>query len=91
MRDAWFHPFPIRMNPEFNKVEEMSIEEQQNIMALHAMANGATAVPTSSVPASQSKTPMPKPKAVEDDDFYETIDTSDDEEIVLADWVLNNG
>ena len=38
MRDAWFNPFPVRMNPEYNKVEEMTPEEKEILQRLSAKA-----------------------------------------------------
>ena len=87
MRDAWFNPFPVRMNPEYNKVEEMSVEEQQTIMGLHAASNGVV-TSTDKIPTG-GKTPMNTKKEEEDPEFVYDIPTADDEEeINLADWVL---
>ncbi len=87
MRDAWFNPFPVRMNPEYNKVEEMSLEEQQTVMGLHAASNGV--VTSTDKVASGGKTPMNTKRDEESPELIYDIPTSDDEEeINLADWVL---
>lgn len=87
MRDAWFPPFPVRMDPEFNKVREMTLEEQQQILALHQIANGANVVSTSEI--NNGKTPMNSKikNDIEDDDNI-VVNNFEDEEIDLADWVL---
>lgn len=85
MRDAWFNPFPVRMNPEYNKVEEMSLEEQQNIMGLHAASNG---IVTSTDKISGGKTPLNTKKDEDPEFVYDLPSNDDEEEINLADWVL---
>lgn len=91
MRDAWFHPFPVRMDPEFNKVRELSIEEQQQILALHQIANGSNVVSTTQVTENSSgKTPLNTKSKLQDDDEEEiNVNNFVDEEIDLADWVLS--
>jgi replicative DNA helicase len=42
MRDAWFHPFPVRLEADYNRVRELSESEKETIMASHAMASGST-------------------------------------------------
>ena len=87
MRDAWFNPFPVRMNPEYNKVEEMSAEEQLTIMGLHAASNGI--VTSTDKVITGGKTPLNTKKDEESPDFVYDVPTGDDEEeINLADWVL---
>ena len=88
MRDAWFHPFPVGMDTEFNKVREMTAEEQSLIMSLHSMSTGTNVVPASTVPDKTGKTPL-KSNNNEEDDF-KPIDYSslENEEIDLADWTL---
>ena len=89
MRDAWFHPFPIRMDSEFNKVREMSMEEQQTIMALHSIQNGSPISTANSTVDKSGKTPL-KSHITDEDDEGSTIDFEklEKEEIDLADWVL---
>lgn len=90
MRDAWFHPFPVRMDPDFNKVRELSVEEQQQILALHQMASGSNVVTTSSVNEETSGKTRLNNKTKQDNDDEEIVDVNkfEDEEIDLADWVL---
>jgi hypothetical protein len=96
MRDAWFHPFPVAMDSEFNKVRELDEVEQQQIMAMHALSSGATPVTTSSVTAETktAKTPLsshkPKIQAEDEDELILTKDDFEDEEIDLAPWMLSN-
>lgn len=42
MRDAWFNPFPVRLEADYNRVRELSESEKETIMASHAMASGNT-------------------------------------------------
>lgn len=90
MRDAWFNPFPVALDPEYNKIKELSEEEQQTILSLHQISTGATVTTTSEIKS--NKTPMNTKKSSEneiDDDEEEEIVTSfEEEEIDLADWVL---
>ena len=91
MRDAFFHPFPIAMDPEYNKVREMDKEEQEQIMGLHQMSNGATTVtkPAASDTALE-KVPMKKRNDVqEDDEEIFVVPDNDDDEIEITDWVLS--
>ena len=98
MRDAWFQPFPVAMDSEFNKVRELDEVEQQQILAMHALSSGATPVTTSSVNADfkATKTPLSshKPKVEEEDkdedELILTKDDFEDEEIDLAPWMLAN-
>jgi len=96
MRDAWFHPFPVRLNSIFNKVEEIDEEEQQQILGLHGVATGNKTVKETS-----DKTPVIKEKPnaynsegmfdnkhTEEDEFVK-IDMSDDEELDVSDWMLS--
>jgi hypothetical protein len=92
MRDAWFHPFPIRMNPDYNKVEELSLQEQEQIMSMHAISKGGTVTTTSSIKES-GKTPIgsknqDKESQVEEDDDNEPVNIFVDEEIDVPDWVI---
>lgn len=88
MRDAWFNPFPVRMNPEYNKVEELSVEEQVAIMGLHAAANGVV-TSTDKVPDKPTgKTPLNTKRNEDDDSLFDKPVYDDDEEITIADWVL---
>ena len=91
MRDAWFHPFPIRMNPDYNKVEELSLQEQEQIMSMHAISKGGTVTTTSSIKDS-GKTPIgsknqDKESQIEEDDD-EPVNIFVDEEIDVPDWVI---
>ena len=91
MRDAFFNPFPIAMDPEYNKVREMDKEEQEQIMGLHQMSNGATTVtkPAASDTALE-KVPMKKRNDVqEDDEEIFVVPDNDDDEIEITDWVLS--
>ena len=88
MRDAWFHPFPIGMDSNFNKVLELSEEEQQNIMGMHAAINGVTAT-VSGKPSTETKTPLNKPKISEENVEPDEVPTFEDDEIDLAGWVLS--
>ena len=91
MRDAFFHPFPIAMDPEYNKVREMDKEEQEQIMGLHQMSNGATTVtkPAASDTALE-KVPMKKRNDVQqDDEEIFVVPDNDDDEIEITDWVLS--
>jgi len=98
MRDAWFQPFPVAMDSEFNKVRELDEVEQQQILAMHALSSGATPVTTSSVNADSKATKTPlsshKPKVEEEDkdedELILTKDDFEDEEIDLAPWMLAN-
>lgn len=88
MRDAWFNPFPVRMNPEYNKVEELSVEEQVAIMGLHAASNGVV-TSTDKVPDKPTgKTPLNTKRNEDDDSLFDKPVYDDDEEITIADWVL---
>jgi len=79
MRDAWFHPFPIAMDPIYNKVREMDEEGQQKILGMHSITTGAKVVKT---------TETAKPSfALDDDEEITPIDMSDDN-IELMDWNL---
>ena len=80
MRDAWFHPFPVRIDPDYNKVRELSIEEQQQIMGIHAISNGdKTAKPVIK--------PSYMPEVEEEDMDLPFIDRTEDE-LSLPDWTL---
>jgi hypothetical protein len=93
MRDAWFHPFPIRMNSDFNKVEELSLQEQEHIMSMHMISKGATVTPTSTV-SNSGKTPIGSKNSDKElthelpEDEEEPVNNFPDEEIDLAGWVL---
>jgi hypothetical protein len=97
MRDAWFNPFPIRMNREFNKVTELEEEEQQQILALHGVATGNTTV--KELPKTDGKTPIKRPASafddnvfdkdqVEEEDDYTPVNLDDDRELQVPDWML---
>jgi len=89
MRDAWFNPFPVRMNPEYNKVEEMTPEEQETIMGYHTAASGNVTVKSTSEVTS-GKTPLHPKKLDEVEEIgFERVQDDDEEEINLADWVLS--
>jgi hypothetical protein len=93
MRDAYFTPFPVRMEPEYNKVRELAEEEQLQILAMHAMSNG---LPVSSTKDSTppKKNAMPSvpvgelPTSIEEDEEIPQIDTSIDMELDLSSWSL---
>jgi replicative DNA helicase len=90
MRDAHFQPFPVALNPDYNKIKELTKEEQEAIMGKHSALSGSTVSTVKSVPE-ETKTPMRKPKAnqeEEEEEFFEKVDISNDEELDLADWVL---
>jgi len=93
MRDAYFTPFPVRMEPEFNKVRELSEDEQMQILAMHAMSNGLP-VTTTKDNTPPKKNAMPSvpveelPTAIEEDEEIPTIDTSIDMELDLSSWSL---
>jgi predicted ATP-dependent serine protease len=90
MRDAHFQPFPVALNPDYNKIKELTKEEQEAIMGKHSALSGSTVSTVKSVPE-ETKTPMRKPKAAqeeEEEEFFEKVDISNDEELDLADWVL---
>jgi hypothetical protein len=95
MRDAWFHPFPVRLNSIFNKVEEIDEEEQQQIMGLHGVATGNKIVKETS-----DKTPIKdKTNAFNSEEMFNNkeideeeivkIDMSNDEELDVSDWMLS--
>ena len=75
MRDAFFAPFPVRMEPEFNKMRELSPEEQIKILAMHAMSNGQP-VGTKEIAATT------KPPKAEMPKLPKTIDEAEEEEFV---------
>jgi hypothetical protein len=89
MRDAWFRPFPVKMDPEFNKIRELTAEEQDQIMSMHAMSNGGTVTTTSTAKPTSEKTPLNRPKNIEDEDDIPFIPSTEfeDEEIDLSSWV----
>lgn len=95
MRDAWFHPFPVRLNSIFNKVEEIDEEEQQQIMGLHGVATGNKIVKETG-----DKTPIKdKTNAFNSEEMFDNneiteeeivnIDMSNDEELDVSDWMLS--
>jgi replicative DNA helicase len=80
MRDAWFHPFPIAMDPDYNKVRELDLIEQEQIMSMHAMNSGVKVTSTAD---------KLKPEVdISEDDVYEPITGFEDNDINLSDWVL---
>jgi hypothetical protein len=95
MRDAFFAPFPVRMEPEFNKMRELSAEEQLKIMAMHAMSNGQP-VGTKEIDTSTTKPPkatMPKiPSTVaeaEEEEFVPlNLEEEQDMSLDLSGWKL---
>jgi hypothetical protein len=99
MRDAWFNPFPIRMNREYNKVSELDDEEQQQILALHGVATGNTVVkevPKETRP--DGKTPIKRTKQSEDADSavneideeeeFVPVNLDDSRELSVPDWLI---
>ena len=93
MRDAYFTPFPVRMEPEFNKVRELSEEEQMQILAMHAMSNGLPVTTTKdNIPPKRNAMPSVPveelPTSIEEDEEIPTIDTSIDMELDLSSWSL---
>ncbi len=84
MRDAWFHPFPIAMDSDYNKVRELSLAEQEKIMSMHAMNTGAKITSTSDIKPSIDNSV----EASEEDETYEPINFEDNEEINLSGWFL---
>jgi hypothetical protein len=95
MRDAFFAPFPVRMEPEYNKMRELSAEEQLKILAMHAMSNGQP-VGTKEIDTSTTKPPraeMPKlPKTLdeaEEEVFVPlNLDEEQDMSLDLSGWKL---
>ena len=101
MRDAWFNPFPIRMNREFNKVTELDEEEQLQILALHGVATGNTTVkevPKTDRPDGKTLIKRP-PSSVHDDKAFDSevavdeeeftpINFDDDRELSVPEWML---
>ena len=90
MRDAHFQPFPVALNPDYNKIKELTKEEQEAIMGKHNALSGSTVSTVKATPE-ETKTPMKKSKnnaEDEEEEFFEKVDISNDEELDLADWVL---
>ena len=101
MRDAWFNPFPIRMNREYNKVTELDEEEQNQILALHGVSTGNTVVkevPKTDRPDGKTLIKRP-PSSVHDDKVFDNevaedeeefvpINFDDDRELSVPDWML---
>ena len=85
-----FRAFPVAMDQAYNKVRELSPEEQEVIMSMHSMVTGNATVTTTSSKDNSGKTPLNKTKEETDEDD-EVIFTKfeDDEEIDLAGWVLS--
>ena len=93
MRDAYFTPFPVRMEPEYNKVRELAEEEQLQILAMHAMSNGLPVSSTKdSTPPKRNAMPSVPveelPTSIEEDEEIPQIDTSVDMELDLSSWSL---
>jgi hypothetical protein len=101
MRDAWFNPFPIRMNREYNKVTELDEEEQQQILALHGVATGNTVV--KEVPKTDrpdGKTPIRRPTITSndgtvvdnvlelDEEEFVPLNLDDNRELSVPDWMI---
>ena len=83
MRDAHFNPFPVVMVPEYNKIKELSKEEQEQIMGMHSAKTG-TKVKTVS-----DTEDRPKPVELDDnDEYYEPVVMDGDEQLELVDWML---
>ena len=90
MRDAFFNPFPIAMDPEYNKVREMDKEEQEQIMGLHQMSNGATTISKPATTETQlEKIPMKKHTETNEEEEMFIVPDEDDDEIQITDWVLS--
>jgi hypothetical protein len=81
MRDAWFHPFPIAMDSEYNKVRELDIIEQEQIMAMHHLNNGSQVTMSSK---------SQKDEEIAPDETYEPVNYDDTEEINLSEWHLGS-
>ena len=81
MRDAWFHPFPIAMDSEYNKVRELDIIEQEQIMAMHHLNNGSQVTMSSK---------SQKEEEIAPDETYEPVNYDDTEEINLSEWHLGS-
>ena len=92
MRDAYFTPFPVRMEPEFNKVRELTEDEQMQIMAMHAMSNGLPVNTTKDTPPKKNVMPsvpvQELPTTIEEDDELPVLDTNIDMELDLSGWTL---
>ena len=93
MRDAYFKPFPIAMDPEFNKVRELDPVEQETILSMHLLDNGANVSSTkkdnTALVKTDGKTPINRPvveglKIEEEDET--PVNMFVDEEIDFADW-----
>lgn len=93
MRDAYFTPFPVRMEPEYNKVRELAEEEQMQIMAMHAMSNGLPVSTTKDAPPKKNAMPsvpvQELPTSIEEDDELPILDTNIDMELDLSGWTLS--
>ena len=93
MRDAYFKPFPVAMDPEFNKVRELDPVEQETILSMHLLDNGANVSSTKKDNnphvKTDGKTPINRPVVeglkIEDDDDA-PVNVFVDEEIDFADW-----
>ena len=81
MRDAWFHPFPIAMDSDYNKVRELDVIEQEQIMAMHHLNNGSQVTMSSKSQKEEDVVP---------DEVYEPVNYDDTEEIDLSEWHLGS-
>jgi hypothetical protein len=81
MRDAWFHPFPIAMDSDYNKVRELDVIEQEQIMAMHHLNNGSQVTMSSKSQKEEDVIP---------DEVYEPVNYDDTEEIDLSEWHLGS-
>jgi hypothetical protein len=89
MRDAWFHPFPVRMETEYNKVRQLTEEEQSQIMAMHAMSSGAPTASTKDLVKKPAPAHMPKsPEGAPDqEEEFVPLNLDDEEmELDLSEW-----
>ena len=87
MRDAWFSPFPVAFDSEYNMIKEFTEEEQQTILSMHLLSTGASVTSTTDIKNNSGKTPLSKTHN-DDEDEEIVINKFIDEEIDLCDWVL---
>jgi replicative DNA helicase len=89
MRDAYFFPFPVSLDPEYNKIREMDEREKETIMTFHDLTKGnKTDKPTAEV---KTINPIGNPVVSNDEDEEEFKPLSTDSEIDTLDlskWSL---
>jgi replicative DNA helicase len=87
MRDAYFFPFPIALDPEYNKIREMDEREKETIMAFHDLSNGQkTDKPSAEI---KSINTIGNIKTEDEDEDFTPLDTSSIiDTIDLGGWKL---